>query len=148
VRMCEWKRCVHRKSFSCTHWSWIPHWAGKEQVCHGWSILLCFHTHHENSRRALFLHCSDIVEMASYAPLLVNYNDRRYQSHSILQKLIQACTSRNNIFFSGYSDIEWNYSMKVGSRCNCLQLVKALWNSELLGAKVLHRVEWSNSFWC
>ncbi|KAB5513999.1 hypothetical protein DKX38_027905 [Salix brachista] len=27
-------------------------------------------------RRLLFLHCSDIVEMASYAPLLMNCNDR------------------------------------------------------------------------
>jgi len=29
----DWKRCGHRKSFSCTRWSRIPHWSKKEQVC-------------------------------------------------------------------------------------------------------------------
>jgi len=117
--------------------------------CHGRGLLFVFRYSSWKFQffKPLFLHCSDIVEMASYAPLFVNANDRRYKSHFIPQKLIQACTARNIIFFSRYSDTERNFCMKVESRCDCLQLVDALWNSKLLGAKILQRVKWSNSSW-
>ncbi|KAJ6732452.1 ALPHA-L-ARABINOFURANOSIDASE 2 [Salix purpurea] len=56
---------------------------------------MCFHTHHENSRRLLFLHCSDIVEMASHAPLLMNCNDRRWTPDAIAFNLSKHCSTPN-----------------------------------------------------
>ncbi|KAJ6674101.1 hypothetical protein OIU85_013042 [Salix viminalis] len=41
--------------------------------------------------RLLFLHCSDIVEMASHAPLLMNCNDRRWTPDAIAFNLLKHC---------------------------------------------------------
>ncbi|KAF9662214.1 hypothetical protein SADUNF_Sadunf18G0030000 [Salix dunnii] len=51
---------------------------------------MCSHTHHENSRRLLFLYCSDIMEIASYAPLLMNCNDRRWTLDAIAFNFVEA----------------------------------------------------------